>query len=175
MEKIEKRTLLRTIFSKLKGYYKYRKTIFRLKIRANVHRRIKREAKVLKILLNNKKFQEGKRKKIEICKKKYETSLKDKSLTGFIKCLIRKNERKKKIIKAISFFKYTYLYKSILSWKNLNSVLYEQEKRKSLCNNHNKKRLKKYLLNNLIKLKKISRILYQKKSLYNILIKYNFI
>ena len=171
MEIVERRTMMRTIFSKLKGYLKYRKSIVRLKIRANVHCRIKRTSLAMKGLRDYKKYQIGKRKKIGICKKKYEALLRDKALTGFVKALLRKNEKKKEKIKAVAFSKYTILYRGLICWKNYGNALKHQEKLKVSIVQHNEKRIKKYLIHVLALSTQISKIITRKKELYKKLIK----
>lgn len=171
MEIVERRTMMRTIFSKLKGYFQYRKNIVRLKIRANVHCRIKRTSLAVKGLRDYKKYQVGMRKKIGICKKKYEGLLKDKAMTGFVKSLLRKNKKKKENIKALAFSKYTILYRSLICWKNYGNALEHQEKLKVLIIQHNEKRVQKYLIHVLALSTRISKIISRKKELYKKLIK----
>lgn len=144
MEKIEVRTLVRTVFSKLKSYYKYRKNKIRLKIRANVHCRIKLASFVINRLRNYKETLQYKKKKIEIAYKHTVSTLLDKSFAGLLKNIIENNQKKKIHFKSQAFFKYSYLYKSMLAWKNYKKVLAGKIKILETCSKHNENRLKKY-------------------------------
>ena len=141
----EKRTLMRTVFIKMKTYWKYKKENLRLKIRANVHFRIKISGKVIKILKNycySKKM-------LTISKvaanKKKDFWLKFKSILGFIRNCAEKKEKNQKMIKSISFLKYVCLTKSLKQWKDYKNVLNQKMIQKEWVKAYDLKRLKKFL------------------------------
>lgn len=151
MEQAEKRTLMRTIFSKLKGYYKYRKGLIPSRIRANVHFRIKISSKVLKTLQNYKNLRLNKQKLSQKSKRHHELKLKDKGLSSIVINLLKRRENGKKKVKANWFYKYQLLCRVFLLWKRYKFVIIRADEVKKCIENANIKRIKKKYLMHLRK------------------------
>lgn len=143
MDRVEIRTMLRTIFSKLKGYYRYRQHKYRLKLRANVHLRLKFSRKTFLALdlfkKQNKLLIEKNRKAARF----FTNKLKDKSLAGFIRNSINLEQKRKRNFKALCFFKHSYMYRSFLRWKNLDSWIQSWNYKKLIADQHYKSFIKK--------------------------------
>lgn len=147
MDQAEKRTLMRTIFSKLKGYYKYRKGLIPSRIRANVHLRIKISSKVLKTLQNYKNLRLNKKRLSQKSKRHRELKLKDKGLSSIVINLLKRREDGKKKVQANWFYKYQLLCRVFLLWKRYKFVIKQADEFKKYIENANIKRIKnKYLV-----------------------------
>ena len=143
MDRVEIRTMLRTIFSKLKAFYRYRQHKYRLKLRVNVHLKLKLSRKTFLALdlfkKLNKLLIEKNRKAARFCTNK----LKDKSLAGFIRNSINLEEKRKRNFKALCFFKHSYMYRSFLRWKNLESWIQSWKYKKLIADQHYNNFIKK--------------------------------
>jgi hypothetical protein len=140
MDRVETRTLMRTVFSKLKGYFRFRQQKLRLKLRANVHLKLKIYKKNLFALRIFKEIALKTREKDLKVKRFRIYKLKDKALAGFIRNLLHVERNRKMNFKALCFFKHNYLYKSFLRWKNLEIWLERRKFQKNLAFQHDCKR-----------------------------------
>ena len=121
---------MRTVFVKLKAYLTTRQVKYRLKLRSNVHLRLKRSKKSFSALLINIRLSQRKKlitKKVDqYCIKK----LKRLTILGLKKNLIRVAENHKNNFKALCFFKHSNMFRVFLNWKNLKSFVYKDELKK---------------------------------------------
>lgn len=130
MENIEKRTLMRTVFAKLKAYLASRQNKYRLKLRSNVHLRLKRSKKSFSALFGNIRLAQRKKTLLKQAEGFRIKKIKHFTILGFKINLVRVAEKCKNNFKALCFFKHSNMFRSFLSWKNLKSFVWKDELKK---------------------------------------------
>lgn len=163
MEQVEKRTLMRTVFSKIKAYFRNRQGKYRLKLRSNVHLRLNRSKKLFFALFVNLTQSRRVREMLVRANEFLNRRLKYKTLFGFKQNVDGLVKTRKMSFKALCFFKHSNMYRVFLNWKLLPSFNYNSQVKKQKAETQFLKNLKKRIFILLKSAKICSQLAYLKK------------